>query len=341
MAIPPASEAKTLPGDGRKAARGLVLANLGLLLMVLLWGTFFPLLERLLETWDVYSITAARHGTAVCVLLAVLALRDGRFPLRRGLPWSRLFLLGVCGMTATALLTTLGVYFSSGVSAAIASATNPISAAITARLLYALPLAPGLVVGTALSTAGGLLSIFGGAAGPAEFRGGEILIVLSNVIWTWYSMAAQRWLRGHSQLAITALTAAPGVLSLFVVVALAGGLGLAELRVDLSLPSLLMLLYVGALPIAMGNFLWHFGVSRIGVTVASMYGNLIPVAAVLVTVWIGTYPTALQLLGGAAILAGVLYCQIRAVRAARRAGREDADRPPRTSPRAAEGAGGR
>ena len=27
-----------------------------------------------------------------------------------------------------------------------------------------------------------------------QFRGGEILIVLANVLWTWMSIAAQRWL---------------------------------------------------------------------------------------------------------------------------------------------------
>ena len=43
-----------------------------------------------------------------------------------------------------------------------------------------------------------------------------------------------------------------------------------------------------SLSVALGNFLWNFGVSRTGVVVASMYGNLIPIVAVLITlIWLG------------------------------------------------------
>jgi drug/metabolite transporter (DMT)-like permease len=43
-----------------------------------------------------------------------------------------------------------------------------------------------------------------------------------------------------------------------------------------------------------------------------MYTNLMPVAAVLVTLWLGTAPTGAQLVGGGIILAGVLYAQLAA-----------------------------
>ena len=46
---------------------------------------------------------------------------------------------------------------------------------------------------------------------------------------------------------------------------------------------------MGAVSVALGNFLWHYGVSRVGVIIASMYGNLIPIVAVLMTlIWLGT-----------------------------------------------------
>lgn len=296
------------------AVKAAIAANLGLLLMVILWGAMFPALERILQSWDVLSATAGRHTVAVLVLLVALSVRERGMPVRGRLPWARLFLLGFFGMTVTSLLTTFSVQLSSGVSAAIASATNPITSAITARLLYRVPLLPGIVIGSALSSVGGLVSAFGGSGTAMEFRGGELLIIAANVLWTWYSMMAQRWLAGFSQLHISGLTAVTGLLGLYVVIGLLYGLGVAEPRADWSLEPVLLLVFAGAIAIAVGNSLWHFGVSRIGVTIAAMYGNLIPVVAAVIAFWAGTQPTMAQLVGAGVIIAGVLYAQVMALR---------------------------
>jgi drug/metabolite transporter (DMT)-like permease len=210
-------------------------------------------------------------------------------------------------------MMTLSIELSSGVSAAIASATNPISSAVTARLLHRVPLLPGIVLGAALSTAGALVAIIGGAGAAVTLGGGELLVIAANVLWTWYSMMAQRWLAGYPQLHIAGLTALTGVAGLYAVIAVAGASGLAAFHVDLSPEPLLLLLVAGA-SVAIGNSLWHYGVSRVGVTLAAMYGNLIPVVAAAIAMWAGTPPTAAQLLGAAIIIAGVLYAQTLALR---------------------------
>ena len=291
-----------------------VVANVGLLVMVTIWGAMFPALERILRTWDVFSATAGRHTLAVISLLVVLSIRERRIPVHRGLPWLRLLLLGFFGMSVTSLLTTLSVYFSSGASAAIASATNPITSAITARLLHRVPLLPGIVIGSVLSTAGGLIAILGDNGAAVDLRGGELLLVVANVLWTWYSMMAQRWLAGYSQLHISGLTALTGLIGLYAVIAVAGVAGVAEFRIDLSPVPVALLVFSGAISVAVGNSLWHFGVSRVGVTIAAMYNNLIPVVAVVIAFWAGTKPTAAQLVGAAVIIAGVLYAQAMALR---------------------------
>jgi drug/metabolite transporter (DMT)-like permease len=321
MADGPAPMAAAEPRAGAAfPLRTVVLANLGFLAAVTLWGTFFPAIELILRGWDVISATVARHSLAVLALFAVLTIRDREFPLKRHLPWRRLMALGLIGMTATSFMTTLAIFLSSGVSAAIVSASNPITSVLIARLLIRLPLMPGIVIGTALSTAGGLIAILGadGGGAPAEFRGGEILIVIQNLGWTWYSIMAQRWLAGYSQLHITALTSLTGLLGLYGILALAALTGAIELRAEFSALTILLLCYIGPFAVAGGNFLWHFGVSRVGVAIGALYNNLIPVAAVLVTIWAGQPPSPAQLLGGAVIVAGVLYAQVRA---SRRAGR--------------------
>jgi len=294
--------------------RSALVANLGLLLMVVTWGSMFPVLDRILDTWDALSATITRHALAVVTLLVVLSLRDRRFPVHRHLPWRRLWLLGFFGMTVTALLTSYSVYLSSGVSTAIAAATNPITSALVARLVQGAPLASGLAVGAALSTVGGLISVFGGNDSDVELQGGEVLVIAANLLWTWYSIMAQRWLAGFSQLQISGLTALTGLLCLAALIGAIGATGAAEFRVDLSWEPVLLLIYAGSVSVAIGNSLWHFAVSRVGVTVAAIFNNLMPIVAVLISLWIGTRPTMLQLAGGVVILAGVVYAQMLALR---------------------------
>ena len=299
--------------------RHLVAANLGLLTMICFWGSFFPVMERILEGWDPLSATAGRHLTAALVLVLIALATERRLPFRRDLPWAKLALLAVMGFVLSSICMSLSVLWSSGVAAAIVSATNPISAAITARLVFGVGLGRGIVIGTVLAVAGSLVAIFGLGTTLETFRGGELLIIVANVCWTWFSVAAQHWLRGSSLLQISVLTTVPGAFCMTLVALSAGVLGVVEPRIGLAPEYLLPVLYTGTVPIALGNFLWHFGVQRIGIAVASMYTNLIPVTAALVAfVWIGTHPTPHQLIGGAIIIAGVLYAQLATLRAERR-----------------------
>ncbi len=306
-----------MPGDSNRTVtlREMVLANLGLLAMVAFWGAFFPVLERLLATWDAFSITLARQVLGTAVLFLAVAVERRTTTLPRVTAWRPILILGAVGVAIGSLLTSLGVLYSSGLSSAIISTTNPIGSALTAAAFYREPLARGILFGTILSVIGGLVSVLGGqSVEGAHFHGGEILIVIANVSWTWMSMAAQRWLRGYSQLQITAYTVAAGAFWLLLLLPAVAISGIVSIRIDLGLTSLAMVAFAGALPIALGNFFWHYGVSRIGVVVASMYNNLLPVAAVAVTVLMGGGFTWWQLLGAAVILIGVFTAQLLALR---------------------------
>jgi drug/metabolite transporter (DMT)-like permease len=302
-----------MPGDVNRVVslREMVLANLGLTLMIFFWGAFFPILERLLLSWDVFTITLARQVVGTAVLYICVLVERQRKPLPRVTSWWPILLLGGVGVTIGSLLTSLGVQYSSGLSSAIISTTNPVGSALTAAALYREPLARGILFGTALSVIGGLIAALGGQSMEgAHFHGGEIMIVLANVAWTWMSMAAQRWLRGYSQMQITCYTVAAGAFWLLLLFPVVVATKVVPIQMDFSFWSILMVIFAGAFPIALGNFFWHYGVSRIGVVVSSMYNNLLPVAAVAVTVLMGGWFTGWQLLGAGVILVGVFSAQM-------------------------------
>jgi drug/metabolite transporter (DMT)-like permease len=294
------------------ARRETLVANGALAVMVVLSGSSFPVIDALVQTWDVLSATASRQIVAATMLLGIIAIRERRFPLRRSQPWRRLFILGTFGLALSSVLMTAAISTGGVVATAMMSAASPIVAALTARLVFGMPLYGGIVAGTLLAMAGGLVIVVMGNGGVAEFRGGEGLVILATVSWTWYSQAAQRWLAGYSQLHITGLTVMTGSVALVVVATVAHVTGLYETRFDPTPESLAMVLYLGVIPIGIGAWLWMFAVSRLGVTVASLYHNFVPVSAVLVAmVAFGAVPTVYHLIGGVIILAGVVYSQVK------------------------------
>ena len=299
--------------------RDLVLANLGLLLMVLSWGAFFPILERILVTWDVFSATLARQICGAGVLMiGVMAVRR-REPMPATVPWRRIFILGGIGVTLGSLLTSFGVLLSSGLSSAIVSTTSPVGSALTAAWFFGEKLGGGIIVATILSVIGGLVSVTGEQSiASTQFRGGEIFIVLANVLWTWMSIQAQRWLKGFSQLQIAAFTVLAGAAWLLLMLPLVMMTGVIDLHVTFTAESVLLVLFAGIVPIAIGNFCWHYGVSRVGVVVASLYNNLLPAAALGTTMLMGGSFAWQQILGTAIILIGVLSAQLAQARRSRR-----------------------
>jgi drug/metabolite transporter (DMT)-like permease len=292
------------------APRDLFLANVALLVMVALGGAFFPILEELLKHWDMLSATAARQALAAAALLAALLIREHRLPMLRPGTWRRLWLLGGIAMTVSSMMTSLAIHFSDANSVAILTTANPIIAILIARIVQGLALARGLLVGTALAVLGGLIAILGSGGNLEGFRGGELLIIIGSAIWTWYTIVSMRWLAGASQIAISALSLLPVGVLLPLIVAFCAVTGAADIRMTIDPVTLLLVGYTGLVSNGIGNLLWFYGCSRVGVPVASLFQNLMPVAAVLVSLLFGREPTWAQVAGGAVILAGVLYAQL-------------------------------
>lgn len=295
----------------------MLLANLGLLVTALAWGSQIPLMNVLFERWDPYFLAALRYVLAVPVLLAILFLVEpmrglGRAALSRPV-WILGFLLGLF-----VPLYSLGIAHSNPNTAAILGSAGPVVAAIVAWIGFRLPLERSMIPAILLAMVGGGLATYdpGRAGSPFDIRGGEILIVIAAAIWAWYSLAAQRWLAGWSQLRISALTLLPGAVFSTLIYLAVAAIGLAPLpppwprdAVDAGLLAWLVLVSVVA-----GTLGWNYGVRHLGVIVASLYLNFIPVFAIGITTALGTPPTAMQLLGGALVLAGVMQSQLRHLR---------------------------
>ena len=279
------------------------------------WATHFLVTDSLLQTWDPYFVTAGRLLSGTFFLMAIYAFRTRGRPLRR-IPWRPALLLGTLGISISTVFLTLGVKHAGPVSAAIVAATSPIVAAFMARVIFRAPLGLAVLFGAAVAVAGGIVAALGSdAEGNEGLRGGELFILAAVILFTWYSIGAQRWLSGVSQLGITAITIMIGGLTVLAALPILVGTGIAEFRFELDAHSVLSVLYLGAGPASFSLFTWHWGISRVGVTIASIYSNLAPVVVVTIRMIQGEPPTSFHLIGGALIIAGVLVAQLLPARA--------------------------
>jgi drug/metabolite transporter (DMT)-like permease len=291
-----------------------LLANIGLLIAAFGWGAQIPVLNELLARWDPYFLGAARYALAVPPLLAILAVVEPSGAILRPLRDGRIWLLGLA-LGAFVPLYTLGVAHADPNTAAIVGSTGPAVAAVVGWACFGLPFDRSMVPAIVLAMAGGILATYdsGAAGGAFDLRGGELLILLASACWAWYSLASQRWLAQWSQLRISCVTMVPGTVvsvAVYLVAALAGSADLPPAAPN-GLLDIGFFAWMTIMAVIAGLLGWNYGVRQLGVVVASLFLNFVPVFTILITTLQGRPPTTSQLLGGALVLAGVLQSQLR------------------------------
>jgi drug/metabolite transporter (DMT)-like permease len=298
--------------------------NLALLFTVVAWATAIPASAVLLENWDPWFLSVARFGTGYAGLWLLMRWREpaaGRAALP--VPAWRLWVLGAAGAGVFGPTYNLGLDSSNPIMVAILSAASPAVAAVVGRTCFGQPIERRMFPAIALAVLGCGIATWdpGQADNPFAVRGGEPLILLAMLMWSWYSLAAQRWLQGWSQLRITTTTLGPGVVMIVLFYLLAGLLGDARL-----LPAPVrgvgdigLVLWIGIGGITFAMMFWNYGVQRLGLVIASLFINLMPIITILVLALMGQAPTWLQLAGTALVLLGLLQAQLRALPARRTA----------------------
>ncbi len=284
------------------------------------WGANVPVSKVMLQHFDVVPMLAVRTLTAVATLAMVLVLAEGVGSLRIEVGLKRFLLIGLM-MSGFFVIFTIGIRFSNPISAAAVQVAGPLVAAATVRLVTGMRFDPGFGVALALTLSGGAIlaagSLFG--QGALTLGGGEIVVLLSNALWTVYSLKAQAWFDRASQLhrAYVASLSALGWMVPFSLALVAIGWARSPFAVtDVWVWTQLLLVAVFAS--AMGAYFWNIGASRLGVAIASLWVNLVPFFAVLWSMAYGFMPNVYQIVGGLVALSGVVYMQWRKLQSMKR-----------------------
>jgi len=306
------------------AARAVWAGTLAYLAACLLFGLNLPLSAELLKHFDPFWVSPLRYLVSAAMLGCMLLLSLGPRQLRSPIPLWRVAVLSLC-VAAFLVLYNLGLYRSGPLTVAAISAGSPVYVAVVSRLMTGARLERGFWGATVLTLVGAGIAISGRARAVTpdgvdiafSLQGGEILVVLGICSWTAYSILAQRWFEpGTPQLRRTFLTTVGALpwLLLFWAGARASGL-VGPPNLQPTPPQVAQLLVAAVFCTGLATVAWNIGVNRLGIQTGGLWQNTVPVFAVLIALlFFGVQPLAEQLIGGAVVLAGVMYMQWQRVR---------------------------
>lgn len=281
--------------------------NLASTASMLCWATTFPATELLLASWDPVLLAAARLTVAAFVALLLLALFGKPRELSTA-PWASILPIGGLGLGTGVLLLTLGQAHANLVIVAIIGTLVPLVSALfgVAQGTERIDLRLGIAI--TLAVAGGIVAT-GVFSERIDFRGGELLALVSVVLWTWYSRASIDKLSMLSDLTKSTVNMLAGSVVITLAALVAVGLGLVPVSLDLGTASLVQLGWLGTIAVCLSMLLWLKAARLIGVTIAAMHQNLVPFYVMAMALAIGGRVETVQLVGGIMVVTAAVLAQ--------------------------------
>ncbi len=286
-----------------KVGRRLAAADLGMLVVALIWGLNFSVTKGVFPRFPPLAFTAVRFAIASLLLWPLVrGLRDDP-PLPRDV-LRRLIVLGVVGNTLYQLGFISGLERTTASNSALILASMPCIVGLMAAGLGLEPLRPRVFGGVLVATAGVVLVV---AARGEGFGGGSLagdLLTFGAVFcWAGYTLGL-RTVDSVPALRVTAVTTVAGAPGLI----LAGVPQLMEMDWSaVGLEGWGALAYATILSLLVAYLIWNRSVQTVGPSRTVVYMCLTPLFAVIgAALLLGERPRPLQAVGAVLIIAGVV-----------------------------------
>jgi drug/metabolite transporter (DMT)-like permease len=296
----------------RPAASGLSVTDFLLLCMALIWGLNFIVVKFATGVFAPLAFTIMRVALAIVVLWGIFLARRLPLPSRRDI--LIMLALGALGNGLYQILWVEGMARTRASDAALLVAASPAFIEVLGWLRGSDRAGLRGMSGIALSLIGIGLVVTGAAnaaAGTSTFAG-NAFILCSVLCWSVYSVYLRPVTTRIDGLTLSAVTMTGGIVPLSIV----GGRELASTDFA-AVPAVgwVAIAYSGLLALVVAYLFWYRGVRVLGPTRAAMYSNLQPLVAMLAA-WplLGETPRAMQLMGAACIVGGLLLTRTAAPR---------------------------
>lgn len=275
-----------------------------LLLMTIIWGVNAVVVKATYTQIPPMAFMSMRFMVAGTLLLAVCWISERSLFVRRR-DWLLVVTAACAGTALYQPLFLTGLSMTTASNTALIIAASPAFVALLNRLLGRELLSGRGWLGIALAFVGIVLIVEGDGGlqlGSQHLRG-DLLILLSTLLWASYSVLAAPLMRSYSPLRVTTLTTTIGALPL-TLIGLPAVMALPKEQVQWS--GWAGVLYSAVLAIVVAYIIWNMGVQKLGGARTSLYGNLIPIiGTVTAAIFLGEAITPLKIVGAAIILFGL------------------------------------
>jgi drug/metabolite transporter (DMT)-like permease len=148
-----------------------------------------------------------------------------------------------------------------------------------------------------------------GITGLSDFRGGEIIILGSLVLFTIFTRNTVSRFQNVSDLTKGAATTAAAGLIMSIIITSVWASGLVTFRYDFNPRDLGLLLWIGGISAGISMVLWFMGGRLLGVTIAAMHQNAVPFHVMMVMFLLGGGFVFDRLIAAAMVVFGVVLAQ--------------------------------
>jgi drug/metabolite transporter (DMT)-like permease len=279
-----------------------------LLATIVLWALNFTVTKYVLEHgFEPLVYSTVRYGAAALLFSAFT------FGVERSLRVTRrdvLLVLGAAGVGIwlNQLSYVYALKFTTASTTALILGVTPIFTALIASAIGLERVSGRFWIAATVSFSGVVLVAVGGSGALSGNLKGDALGVATAATWAGYTIVVAPLMRRYSPYRISALVIVLGAAA----VALTGSHQLTTQDWSLDKAVWLLLVYATLGPLVVTNILWFRAVHRVGPSRATLFANLQPfLAAVFALVLLSERITALQIVGGAAIGAGIVIARRR------------------------------
>jgi drug/metabolite transporter (DMT)-like permease len=283
----------------------LGITDLFMLLIILIWAINFSFIKIALDEFNPLAFNGIRMAFASIILVLVLFITKQGLKVPKKDIW-KLVILGIIGNTVYQLLFINGINLTTASNTSIIMAMTPASVALLSSLFKHEKIHWVAWLGIALSFMGFCLVITkqpGTFVFSWENLRGDLMIFCGNLVWAVYTVFSKPLLGRITPLKWSSLTLAVGtVLYLpFCVPAFSR----QDFR-QISFKAWAILAFSGIFALAVSYVVWYASVKRVGNSKTVIYGNVLPIFAVIFAyIFIAERIGFWQAVGALIILAGV------------------------------------
>lgn len=289
------------------------------MLFTFLWGANFVLAEIALAEMAPISFSVSRFamgGIAMLLVLYYQCYYDAKannttfkfFPKIDSGDWSRLILVSILGATLAPWLGIEGLGLTHGARASIWLALGPAISTGFGYMLTTEKMGNFGYLGVALAGFGTILLAFDGIRPEQGYWLGDLLLFAALAMTVIELHLIKPLARKYGSVSMVAMRTVLGG-SLYLLIA-SPSLA-SESWLTLGLWTWIAILAGGAVGVGVGQWVKVRALRSLGPTQVVIYGNLVPIAAIVIA-WlaIGTDPSVYELLAGAFIIIGAIFIQV-------------------------------